>query len=181
MNSSVRIISGQFGGRIIKAPSGNVTHPMGERVRGSMFNIIADEILGSNVLDVFAGTGALGFEALSRGASMATFIDNNRSASLVIKENINLLGVDNITTLITTSLGSWIDKCQGALYDIIFVDPPYNNLQLSTVSRLAGLLKTDGLMLLSYPGKGEVPSIMGVVVVDNRSYGNAALAFYRKK
>jgi len=178
---NLRIISGKFGGRTIQAPSGKITHPMGDRVRGSMFNILGDEVQDADVLDVFAGTGSLGLEALSRGAATATFVERDRVASRILAENIKSLGVDNITTSIQIGLGTWIDKNQDRLYDVIFVDPPYNNLQLSTVSRLIGLLKPNGLMILSYPGRGEVPSIMGVVVVDNRSYGNAALTFYRKK
>ena len=178
---NLRIIAGQFGGRIIQAPSGKITHPMSDRVRGSMFNIISDEIDDADVLDVFAGTGSLGLEALSRGAATATFVERDRVANHILAENIKTLGVDKITTSIKIGLGTWIDKNQDKSYDVIFADPPYDNLQLSTVSRLIGLLKPNGIMILSYPGKGEVPSIMGVVVVDNRSYGNAALAFYRKE
>lgn len=177
----LRIISGQFGGRVIQAPVGEITHPMGERVRGAMFNIIGDEIEGADILDAFAGTGSLGLESLSRGASSATFIERDRAAYKILAENIKLLRVDKTTTLVQIGLDGWISKNQDRLYDVIFVDPPYNNLQLSTVSRLIGLLKPNGLMILSYPGRGEEPSIMGVVVVDNRSYGNAALTFYRRK
>ncbi|MDK2899063.1 MAG: rRNA (guanine966-N2)-methyltransferase [Patescibacteria group bacterium] len=177
----LRIISGKFGGRIIQAPNGKITHPMSERVRGSLFNIIDSELEDAKVLDAFAGTGSLGLEALSRGARHVTFVERDRVTSKILNENINTLDVANYTTTTQIGLSTWIDKSQDEVYDIIFVDPPYNNLQLSTVSRLIGLLKSNGLMILSYPGKGEVPSIMGVVVVDNRSYGNAALTFYRKK
>jgi 16S rRNA (guanine966-N2)-methyltransferase len=178
---NLRIISGKFGGRTIQAPDGKITHPMSERVRGSMFNIIGTEIQDAEVLDVFAGTGSLGLEALSRGASHITFIERDRVASKILAENIKSLNVDNTTTSVQIGAGTWIDKNQDKLFDIIFADPPYNNLQLSTVSRLGGLLKPNGLMLLSYPGRGEVPTVYGVVVVDNRSYGTAALTFYRKK
>jgi 16S rRNA (guanine966-N2)-methyltransferase len=178
---NLRIISGKFGGRTIQAPDGKITHPMSERVRGSMFNIIGDEIKGAEVLDLFAGTGSLGLESLSRGASHVTFVERDRVASKILAENIDTLNVDYLTTYVKVGVGTWIDKNQDKLYDIIFADPPYNNLQLSTVSRLGGLLKSNGLMVLSYPGRGEVPTVYGVVVVDNRSYGTAALTFYRKK
>ncbi|MEI6053949.1 MAG: 16S rRNA (guanine(966)-N(2))-methyltransferase RsmD [Candidatus Saccharibacteria bacterium] len=178
---NLRIISGKFGGRTIKAPDGTITHPMGDRIRGSLFNIINNELNEADVLDAFSGTGALGLEALSRGARSATFIDRDRSAIGILNENINALDVEDNTTVFNMGLSTWIDKNQGNFYDIIFADPPYNNLQLSTVARLSGLLKPNGLMLLSYPGKGEVPPVNGIVVVDNRSYGTAALAFYRKK
>jgi len=178
---NLRIISGKFGGRSIQAPNGKITHPMSERVRGSLFNIISDEIKDAEVLDIFAGTGSIGLEALSRGASHVTFVERDRIATKILAENIDALGVSSLVTAVQIGAGTWIEKNQGKLYDIIFADPPYNNVQLSTVSRLFGLLKPNGLMVLSYPGRGEMPTVNGVVVVDNRSYGIAALTFYRKK
>ncbi|NTW62191.1 16S rRNA (guanine(966)-N(2))-methyltransferase RsmD [Candidatus Saccharibacteria bacterium] len=178
---NLRIISGKFGGRTISAPDGRLTHPMGDRIRGSLFNIINDELDGAEVLDVFAGTGSLGLESLSRGAKHATFVERDRVASRILNENIKSLGVEYSTTAIQIGLGTFIDKNQDKSYDVIFADPPYNDLQLSTVARLGGMLKPNGLMLLSYPGRSELPPVNGVVVVDNRSYGTAALALYRKK
>ena len=178
---NLRIISGKFGGRTIQAPDGKITHPMGDRVRGSLFSIINSELDGADILDIFAGTGSLGLEALSRGANSATFVDRDRIACKVLNDNIKILGVEGKSKAFCMGASTWFDKNQGNFYDIIFADPPYNNLQLSTVTRLGGLLKPNGLMVLSYPGKGEVPPVNGIVVVDNRSYGTAALAFYRKK
>ena len=178
---NLRIISGKFGGRTLQAPDGRLTHPMGSRIRGSLFNIINDELVDAEVLDVFAGTGSLGLEALSRGAKYATFIERDRVASKILVENIDALGVKALTTSIQIGARTWIDKNQDKSYDIIFADPPYNELQLSTVAGLVSLLKPNGLMVLSYPGRGELPTVQGVVVVDNRSYGTAALTFYRKK
>ena len=178
----LRLIAGKYGGRSISAPDTAKTHPMGERVRGSMFNIIGDEIHGASVLDAFAGTGALGLEALSRGAQQVTFVERDRVAQKILQENIANLGVEGDTALVRTSVSNWlgttaeIDK-----FDIIFVDPPYYDTQFSTVSRLLGLLKPGALMVLSHPGKGEVPiQENGIVVVDNRSYGNAYLTFFRR-
>ena len=175
------IISGKFGGRLINAPDGKLTHPMSSRVRGSLFNIISDELVGANILDVFAGTGSLGLEALSRGAKHATFIERDRLANKILVENITTLGVSDFSTVFQIGAKTWIHKNQDKSFDIIFADPPYNDLQLSTVFSLMGLLKPNGLMVLSYPGRGELPSVQGVVVVDNRSYGTAALTFYRNK
>lgn len=177
----LNIISGKFGGRPIVAPDGRLTHPMSSRVRGSLFNIIGDEIKGAEILDVFAGTGSLGLESLSRGANHASFIERDRLANKILVENITTLAVDEISTVFQIGASTFIDKNQDKSYDIIFADPPYNDLQLSTVFSLMSLLKPNGLMVLSYPGRGELPSVQGVVVVDNRSYGTAALAFYRNK
>jgi 16S rRNA (guanine966-N2)-methyltransferase len=175
------LITGKFGGRIISAPDGKLTHPMSSRVRGSLFNIINDELDGSDVLDVFAGTGSLGLEAISRGARHVTFIERDRDANKILVDNITTLGAGDFSSVFQIGAKTWIDKNQDKSYDIIFADPPYNNLQLSTVFSLIGLLKPNGLMVLSYPGRGELPTVQGVVVVDNRSYGIAALTFYRNK
>lgn len=175
---NIRLISGKFGGRQIVCPPGKQTHPMGERIRGSLFNILGD-VSGLTVLDAFAGSGSLGLEALSRGAAQATFIERDKVAQRVIEENITTLKVADQTKLIKTSVAQWDETTKNESYDIIFADPPYHDIQISTVSRLVKYLKPNGLMVLSYPGRESVSTVNGVVVVDNRSYGDAALAFYR--
>jgi len=178
---NVRIIAGRFGGRIIQAPEGKITHPMSERVRSSLFNILGNEIKDAEVLDAFAGSGSLGLEALSRGAKHATFIERDRLANQILIQNVGILNVEAESTVLQMNVASWITKNQDKLFDVIFTDPPYNDMQFSTVSRLCKLLSPKGLMVLSYPGRGEVPPVDGIVVVDNRSYGTAALNFYRRK
>lgn len=178
---NVRIISGEFGGRKIEAPNTSRTHPMSDRARGALFNSIATELPDAEVLDAFAGTGALGLEALSRGAKHATFVERDRAAQKVLAKNIATLGVEKTTTLIRASVAAWYDTIENKSFDVIFADPPYHDPQFSTVSRLMGLLKPGGLMILSHPGRGEEPTKPGVVVVDNRSYGNAHLTFYRRE
>ena len=176
---NVRVIAGQFGGRLLSAPDTKRTHPMGERMRGAMFNIVQDQLEGATVCDAFAGTGAVGLEALSRGASHATFIEKDKVASKVIAENITRLGVEDATKLIRTSVFSWHSTSPDSQFDLIFADPPYHDMQLSTVSLLVTHLKPNGLMVLSHQGRESAPTVNGVVVVDKRSYGDAALAFYR--
>ncbi|MDB5161557.1 MAG: putative Methyltransferase [Candidatus Saccharibacteria bacterium] len=177
---NIRLIAGRFGGRVLDGSGTNRTHPMSERIRNALFNKITDELNGAVVLDAFAGSGALGLEALSRGASRAVMVDRDKIAQKIIEKNIQLLRVEDETQLIRANVASWA-KTTEERFDIIFADPPFHDMQLSTVSQLFGLLKPNGLMVLSYPGRGETPAETGVVVVDNRSYGNAALAFYRQK
>jgi 16S rRNA (guanine966-N2)-methyltransferase len=176
---NLRIISGTFGGRTISSPDGKKTHPMSERVRNALFNSLGGVVEDAVVLDAFAGTGSLGLEALSRGAQHATFIERDRVAQKVLDENIKLLRIEKNTKLIRASVSSWIDTYDGPKFDLIFVDPPYHDMQLSTVSRLMGLLKPGALMVLSKPGRSESPTRPGVVVVDNRSYGDATLTYFR--
>lgn len=177
---NIRLIAGTFGGRIIEGSGTNRTHPMGERIRGSLFNIIGTEIENATVLDAFAGSGSLGLEAISRGAAHATFVERDRVAQNVITNNIRTLGVGGQTKLVKAPVASWLETTDQQ-FDIIFADPPYHDLQLSTVGKLTKLLKPNGLMVLSYTGRGEVPTELGVVVVDNRSYGDAVLIFFRRE
>ncbi len=178
---SVRIIAGEFGGRKIDTPEGRRTHPMAERVRNAMFNSIGGEIKGARVLDAFAGSGAVGIEALSRGAASVTFIEKDRVAQKIIGENIALLGIEGRAKLVKASVAAWISTYEGELFDLIFVDPPYHDPQFSTAMQISGLLKPGALMVLSRPGRSESPTKPGVVVVDNRSYGDAALTYFRRE
>ena len=173
-----RIIAGLYGGRNIQAPDTVATHPMSERVRNALFNIVGDEIKQAHVLDAFAGSGALGLEALSRGAAQATFVERDSRAVATLDNNVSLFNLKAQTNIVQADVISWVKGCQDS-YDIILVDPPYDDPQFSTAMELIKLLKPNGTMILSYPGSGEVPTANGVVVVDNRSYGTAALAFYR--
>lgn len=151
---------------------------MSERMRAALFNILGD-IDGVEVLDAFAGTGALGLETLSRSAARVVFIEKDRVAQNVIQENIDTLGVSQQAQLIRTSVGAWSETTENQSFDLIFADPPYHDMQLSTVGKLVKYLKPKGLMILSHSGRESAPTVNGVVVVDNRSYGDAALAFYR--
>lgn len=179
---NVRLIAGKFGGRTITAPPGNKTHPMGERIRNALFNSLGDRIDQAVVLDAFAGSGAVGLEAISRGARDVTFIEKDRVAARVLQENVDKLAAGDQSRLIRTSVSNWLDTTTDARqFDLIFADPPYHDLQLSTVKRLFGLLKPGALMVLSHTGRGEVPVQDGIVVVDNRSYGNAYLTFFRRE
>ena len=178
----IRIIAGKYGGRKIDAPDSNRTHPMGERVRNAMFNSIAGEIVGARVLDAFAGTGSIGLEAISRGAKACTFVERDKVAQKILAKNVVSLGAAEQSEIVRSSVSSWVESVGVEYYDIIFADPPYHDLQLSTVSKLFAILKPNGLMVLSHTGRGEVPNLneLGIVVVDNRSYGNAHLTSFRR-
>ncbi len=177
---NIRLIAGKYGGRTLGAPRTSRTHPMSERVRNALFNSIGSEVVDAVVLDAFAGTGAIGLEALSRGAREATFVERDRVAQKVLQENIDLLSASH-AQLVRSSVAAWLDTGGSSQrYDIIFADPPYHDAQFSTVKRLFGLLKPNGLMVLSHTDTGEVPAQDDIVVVDNRSYGNANLTLYRR-
>jgi len=176
---NLRIIAGSLGGRLIAAPDGKRTHPMSERVRSAMFNSLGESVQGADVLDAFAGTGALGIEAISRGANFTTFVERDGIAQKVLAENIESLGISHQSKLIRASVSAWFGTYDGPKFDLIFADPPYHDTQFSTAMKLLGLLKPNGLMVLSHPGRSESPTLPGVVVVDNRGYGDAALTYFR--
>jgi 16S rRNA (guanine966-N2)-methyltransferase len=179
--SRLRIIAGEFGGRFISADTGRSTHPMGDRVRSGIFNTLESRgvLNGAKVLDAFAGPGALGFEALSRGAASADFIEKDKRAQKVIVENITTLNVSDQTKLFKMPVATWINSDREDKYNIIFADPPYHDPQFSTAFRLLDYLQTNGLMILSYMSRETAPNPNGVVVVDKRSYGEASLAIYQ--
>ena len=176
----VRIVAGQYGGRFIATPPGDATHPMSERARSAIFNMLGSRIDDAVVLDAFAGSGAVGLEALSRGARHVTFIEKHRIASKVIAENVSLVGAKDDSKIIATSVNNWIETSSEQQFDIIFADPPYHNEQFSTVKKLLGLLKVGGSMILSHTGRGGILEGNGIVVVDNRSYSNAYITLYRR-
>jgi len=174
----LRVVAGSIGGRFFEGPDSPATHPMSERVRGALFNMLGD-ISGKTILDPFAGSGAVSFEALSRGAAQAILIERDRRAQETIDENIIKLGLGTRARLIRANCRSWSLTAPGEQFDLIIADPPYNDVKVSTLNMLTNHLKPNGLMVVSYPGRESAPTVNGVVVVDKRIYGDAALAIYR--
>ena len=152
---------------------------MGERIRGALFNVLGSDVIDKTVLEPFAGSGALSFEALSRGAASAVLLEKEKRAQLTIERNIESLELTQKARLVKANCRSWSEHNPTEQFDLLLVDPPYHDMQLSTVSLLIRHLKPNGLMVLSYQGRGPAPTVNGVVVVDTRLYGDAALAFYR--
>ena len=175
----MRVIAGELGGRIFDSPHSHRTHPMSDRVRGGLFNTLGD-IVGLRVLDAFAGSGALSFEAVSRGAAPALAIESDRAAQKQIEANIETLGVEDRVKLIKSSSNAWLTTSPGAEFDIILCDPPYDDLQPNLLVRLAERVAPDGLLVLSWPTAVEAPSFKQCELVAARNYGNAQLYFFRK-
>lgn len=175
----VRIISGRYGGRTINTPTRRSTHVMGDYVRSALFNMLGD-ISGLNILDAFAGSGAIGLEAISRGASHVTFIEKNYAATQIIAENATTLGVTNQVKITKSTVLNWASTTNQPSFDLIFADPPYNDLQINSLSALAKFLSPKGSLILSLPAKAESPQLENLTLTDRRNYGDANLAFYIK-
>lgn len=176
----MRIIAGSLKGRQFDSPHTQRTHPMSDKVRGALFNMLGD-IDGLTVLDPFAGTGAIAFEALSRGASSALLIEQDKTAQRVIAENIRTLRLSRQAQLIRASANAWLQTSPAnTTFDLIICDPPYHDLQTSLVVRLAERLTPEGLLILSWPTKEEPLLIDNLTQIENRAHGDAQLIFYRR-
>jgi 16S rRNA (guanine966-N2)-methyltransferase len=177
----MRIIAGRLGGRIFESPRGFVTHPMSDRVRGGLFNTLGD-ITDLSILDAFAGSGALGFEALSRGAGKVLALEIDTSAQRSIEQNAKSLGLRNTFKLVRSSAGGWLSTSSDKLtFDIVLCDPPYNDLQHNLITRLSERVSPKGLLVLSWPGKQEPPTLADFDIVRQKSYGDAQLIFYKRR
>lgn len=175
----MRIIAGKLGGLNFDAPKGQRTHPMSEKMRGALFSVLGD-IKDLTVLDAFAGSGALGLEAISRGAACVTAIDNDRRACEAIASNAKKLKVDNKLKATRANVSGWSDNNEGKEFDLVFVAPPYDNLQTKIVQKMVKHVDDKGLLVLDWPGDLEAPTIERLNITHQKNHGDAQLAFYKK-
>lgn len=182
----MRIVSGEFKGRALVAPKTRATRPTSDRARESLFNILAHAswapaLEGARVVDLFAGSGALGLEALSRGAAQCLLVENARPAQIAIRENIKSLGVDGQATLLprsAISLGAKPDAMDDG-YDLAFLDPPYNKILIKPC--LDGLIEGKWLaadaVVVAETASAETPDLAGWTVLSTRESGAAKFWF----
>jgi 16S rRNA (guanine966-N2)-methyltransferase len=176
----MRIIAGRLGGRQFDSPHGHRTHPMSEKMRGALFNALGD-ISGLTVLDAFAGSGALSFEALSRGARSAIAIELDKGAHRTIIDNAEALGVNDRMEIIKASVASWLNRHPNTQFDIVLADPPYNDLQEKIIeTKLAKSVKPSGLLILSLPPEARIVLSDSFEEVSKKDYGDGTLVFYRR-
>jgi 16S rRNA (guanine966-N2)-methyltransferase len=183
--SFVRIIGGIYKGRTLRAAKGLETRPTSDRLRETLFNILARQVEASRFLDICAGSGAVGIEALSRGASAATFIERSRRACAVIEANLSALGIKDEATIINAEAVAGLRRIGGqhSGFDIVFFDPPYaSQVYEDVMSRLASgnLLSADGIVVVEHRAKSPLKSDYGKLrVVRELIQGDSALAFYQ--
>ena len=175
----MRIIAGRLKGRQFDAPSGYRTHPMSEKARGGLFNAMGD-ITGLTVLDVFAGSGALSFEAISRGAASATAIEIDKRAITTIVKGVASLGLQGRIKAIRANASGWSDNNSQVNFDMVFAAPPYDNLQAGLLQKLVRHVKPGGIYVLDWPGGIEAPSFDGLKLIKQKNYGDAQLVIYRR-
>ena len=177
----MRIIAGSRKGARIFAPKGLDTRPTSDRVREAAFTLIPPGYVdGVTVLDLFAGSGAMGLEALSRGAARATFVESDREACRTINRNLDKLGLDNAVVLCQDALAALrTDARAGTRYDLVLVDPPYrrfSSLQNALIEHLSTILAPEGLLLIETAAKEEPE--LPLAKRTTRRYGSARLTLF---
>lgn len=177
----IRIIAGAHGGRMIDTPPARRTHPMSTRARGALFNSLAQEVRSATVLDAFAGSGALGLEALSRGASSAVLVEKDRVAARIISQSITLLRLGEQAKVVCASVKSWLGTNPDAMFSLIFADPPYHDLQHDSIRALAQRLAAGGVLVLSWPNDEKPLTLPDLAIYRQRSYAGAQIIFYQHK
>ena len=179
----MRIIAGTHRGRLLVTPKGNHTRPTRGRVRESIFNIIRNEIKGAAVLDLFAGSGAMGLEALSRGAMSAVFVDNAKPAWDAMDQNIRALKMTDRSRLLYLDYADALRRLQSEKrrFDIIFLDPPYDMTDRDALFfqiQKSGVLERDALIVFER-AKWNMLVPTGLTIADERSYGETSVSFIR--
>jgi 16S rRNA (guanine966-N2)-methyltransferase len=184
----MRIIAGEFRGRKLLPPEGDVTRPVTDRVKQSLFDILTPVIDGARVYDCFAGTGSMGLECLSRGAAHATFFEADRSAIERLKKNVAALGLNDRTAIVAGELFRWFNAAapgEQQKADIVFLDPPYRFLRErpDDVRRLARNLAEHhlapgGTVVFRHDARDSL-DLPPLVITDRREYGGMVLEFLR--
>jgi 16S rRNA (guanine966-N2)-methyltransferase len=177
----MRVIAGSLRGRRLNAPSWPGLRPTSDKLRETIFNILAPRIAGARVLDLYAGTGALGIEALSRGAAAVTFVEHDRRAQRLIEENLARCGITDGYVIIREGVEQALERLRSTAdrFDLVLMDPPYAAAP-DPVLEAAGDVVTDGaVVVLEHAQKRPPPPIAGRLVRTREVMaGDSALAFY---
>jgi 16S rRNA (guanine966-N2)-methyltransferase len=187
----VRIIAGRFKGRRIQTPDWDGLRPTSDKLRETLFNVLAPAIAGARVLDGFAGTGAVGIEALSRGAAHVTFVERDPRAVRLIERNLSVLDASIAPpretsgakpyVIIRAEVAAAVRRLAGAPFDIIFLDPPYGDEEMRrALASVEPLMQPATRLVIEHARRDAAPDTMGTLVrVRELTSGDSALAFYR--
>ena len=175
----MRIVAGLYGGRRLTAPPGSETRPTSDRVREALFSVLGPSIQGARVLDLFAGSGALGIEALSRGAAHAVFVDRSRKAISAINANLEALSIDAEVRPIEARAALRAASARHEAYDLVFLDPPYRR------AAELGRELSEGLTAVLAPGARVItesdrraPLELALPLADERRYGDTVIRIH---
>lgn len=184
----MRIAGGEFGGRRLKVPKSGAVRPTQDRVREAIFSIVQGEIAGADFLDLFAGSGAVGLEALSRGASAATFVEQNRRHVAALRENLaQFPGAADRSCVVCADCYRWLSTHAGAGFSIGFADPPYalgeERGYASVLATLAArdVIRPGGLFIAEMTAVQKAEETPGWELLRDRAYGRTRLCIWRRE
>ena len=175
----MRIIAGLYRGRRIEAPAWTGLRPTSDKLRETLFNVLGPSIAGRTMLDAYAGTGAVGIEALSRSAAHVTFIDADRRALELVERNLGRCGIAGGYAIIRADLSGPAARPARAPFGLVYLDPPYQHDSSAAVQVVGGWLAADGTLVLEHAQRGAAPDRAGDLVRTRTIVsGDSALSFY---
>jgi 16S rRNA (guanine966-N2)-methyltransferase len=187
--SELRIIGGKARGRRIRSVPGETTRPITDKVRQALFNIIGPDIHEATFLDLFAGTGSVGIEALSRGASFVCFVERSRQPFLIVRENLKLTGLEDGAVVVQADAFAYLEQPINQQFDYVFIAPPqYKKMwsrALQALDNHLDWLSADAWLIvqihpIEYQPIGAELPVHNLVEFDQRHYGSTLLVFYRQ-
>ena len=177
----MRVIAGRYKGRRLSAPTWDGLRPTSDKLRETLFNILAPRIHGARVLDGYAGTGAVGIEALSRGAAHVTFVEKDRRAVALIEANLAACGVDADYTIENRDLIAAMRQAAGAAFDVVWLDPPYDITDVSgALDAASRMLAPGGLLVLERATRREPDAPASLQRVRDVKSGDSTLTFFNR-
>lgn len=177
----MRVISGKYRGRKLSAPAGKGVRPTTDRVKEAIFSVIQFQILGARVLDLFAGSGALGIEALSRGAAQCVFVDNHSAHISIIKKNLER--IDGVYEIICADYIAALTRLKGRRFDLVFLDPPYEldyYKKAMTFILENDIMDEDGMLVLEAGAENLPETDDSFEVIKKKTYGNTTVLFIKE-
>ena len=174
----MRVIAGTARGRQLVSPRGSATRPIADRVKETLFAILGERVLDAGVLDLYAGSGAVGIEALSRGAASCDFVEHDRRAVTAIRGNLERAGVADRGSVHATDVRRYLGEPGGERFDLVFLDPPYaERAILAPLEQLVGRLAPGGLTVVKHHWRTPIPEPPGLSRWRERRFGETALTF----
>ena len=199
-SNTLRILSGAYKGRAFASPARATTHPMGAREKLALFNMLQPYLAGATVLDAYAGSGALGLEALSRGAARVTFVEQSAPVVRTLRQNLRAVlpvarladaeiiqssvaaftaSATNTPTTNTPTTNPAAQTTPAPTFDLILADPPYDHFDPTEIAALVPLLRSTGLLALSFPAQLAPPALPHLTCLKSHHYAAAGLALYQ--
>lgn len=176
-----RIVAGEARGRRLAAPRGQGTRPTSEKVRGAIFNVLGQFFEGGRVLDLYAGTGALALEALSRGMERATCVESDREAAGVVERNAEACGFAGRVEVLRLPVEAALRRLAAESFDLAFIDPPYADGPESALAGVGALMRRGGRVVAEHDARRPPPDRIGELALsDRRSWGGTGVSIYSR-